>query len=178
MSRTTFLRALAVVLWTCLIFVFSSEPYEKQSIQPLLHEKLGDSGLLQAMPDLAITYNDTTLSTQRDPFQFVEFIFRKGAHLFMYGVLAAGWSLLLGARVRGGRLLVLVMAAVALTASLDEWNQSHVAGRYSLPSDVGIDIVGGLMGFMSVQVLNLLHIVLTRYRLYHRMETVKRGDTS
>lgn len=175
MRRTLAIGAVLVLLWTGLIFVFSSEPYKKQSIQPLLHERLAGSPLLQDIPDISFTYDDSRVSSRRDPFEFLEFIFRKSAHLFMYGMLAIFWSLLLGRiwRLRGWRLLLPVLAVVAATASLDEWNQSFVEGRTSLPSDVGIDLAGGLLGFLSLRAITMLHNVLTRYRLYHKIRTEK-----
>jgi VanZ family protein len=161
------------LLWTVVIFCFSSQPGKSQSIQPLLHDRFTGSELQKDLPDITISYGRITYSPHANPFQWVEFLFRKSAHLFEYGLLAALWSLSLRRRLPAWPILFSVLITVAFTASADEWNQSFVAGRTSLVSDVWIDVLGGLLGFLSLKAITMLHYVLTSYILYHRMSTEK-----
>ncbi|MDG0811846.1 VanZ family protein [Cohnella rhizosphaerae] len=112
-----------------LIFDFSSQPYSKQSIIPFMKAHIEKSQLQQVVPDVTIRYNHSVIRAKADPYRFVEFLFRKSAHLFMYfmlGLLAhlllVPWIRTLMLRVPGA---LLIAAAIA---SLDEWNQSFTGG--------------------------------------------------
>ncbi|MFD2331464.1 VanZ family protein [Cohnella sp. GCM10020058] len=153
------LYAMPLVLWLLLIFDFSSQTYSQQSIIPFMRERIPEHRLQQIVPDVTIRYNHSAIHAKADPYRFVEFLFRKSAHLFMYfmlGLLAhlllVPWIHSLALRVTGA------LVVVALFASLDEWNQSFTGDRTPTPLDVMVDISGAMIG----QVVLLAAIVVYR----------------
>ncbi|CAI6084285.1 VanZ family protein [Cohnella sp. JJ-181] len=145
------LYALPLVLWLLLIFDFSSQPYSKQSIIPFMREHIEEHQLQQVVPDVTIRYNHSVIHAKENPYKFVEFLFRKGAHLFMYFMLGLQAHLLLVPWVR--RLLLRVPCAlliVAAFASLDEWNQSFTGDRTPTPLDVMVDLSGAAIGQIAL----------------------------
>jgi len=125
-------------LWMALIFTASSDThsYEHSSrfIEPLLHWLF--PGMRQ--PDI----------------ERIHHVFRKGAHLTEYAILALllwralhvsknelpAWS---WPKVGGTMLLVLLYAAA------DEFHQSFVPTRTPLVADVFIDTAGGAIGLLA-----------------------------
>nr|WP_306795354.1 VanZ family protein [Cohnella sp. GbtcB17] len=165
------LYAVPLVLWLLLIFDFSSQPYSKQSIIPFMKAHIEKSQLQQIVPDVTVRYNHSVIHAKEDPYRFVEFLFRKGAHLFMYfmlGLLAhlllVPWIRTLMLRVPGALLIV------AVFASLDEWNQSFTGDRTPTPLDVMVDISGAVIG----QVLLLVVIAIYRRLKRPRLRTASR----
>ncbi|GAB4570824.1 MAG: hypothetical protein Kow0077_05910 [Anaerolineae bacterium] len=84
---------------------------------------------------------------------FWEFAIKKGAHLVIFGVLAA---LIMRALLRSNLSLSgAIVGALAMTlcyAALDELHQSFVPGRQATLRDVGIDLLGAALfvaGFAS-----------------------------
>lgn len=81
-----------------------------------------------------------------------DLIWRKMAHIFEYAVLtwllfrATGW------RGKGVGVISLVIVMALVYASLDEWHQTWVVGRYGTGWDVGIDGVGVTLTFLWLQV--------------------------
>jgi len=86
------------------------------------------------------------LSSQSDlpryPHSLIDFVLKKGAHLFEYAILGillnravgnerSGWTFLIG----------------GLYAASDEFHQSFVSGRNARLSDFAIDILGLALGF-------------------------------
>ncbi len=129
------------------------------------------SQLQQIVPDVTVRYNHSVIHAKEDPYRFVEFLFRKGAHLFMYfmlGLLAhlllVPWIRTLMLRVPGALLIV------AVFASLDEWNQSFTGDRTPTPLDVMVDISGAVIG----QVLLLVVIAIYRRLKRPRLRTASR----
>ncbi|MFC3799841.1 VanZ family protein [Cohnella sp. GCM10012308] len=152
-----------LMLWLLLIFDFSSQTYSQQSIIPFMREHIPEHRLQQIVPDVTIRYNHSAIHAKADPYRFVEFLFRKSAHLFMYfmlGLLAhlllVPWIRSLAFRVTGA------LVVVAMFASLDEWNQSFTGGRTPTPLDVMVDISGAVIGQI------VLLIVLAIYRRFKR----------
>lgn len=136
-----------LVLWLLLIFDFSSQPYSKQSIIPFMKAHIEKSQLQQVVPDVTVRYNHSVIHAKADPYRFVEFLFRKGAHLFMYFMLGLLAHLLLVPWIQ--RLMLRVPGAlliVAVFASLDEWNQSFTGDRTPTPLDVMVDLSGAVFG--------------------------------
>lgn len=134
-------------LWLCVVFIFSSQSYSQQSIRPFLKEHVSETKLKQVVPDVSFRYHKSRIDSRTNPYGFVEFFFRKGAHLFVYAVLAATASLALykmGFRSWGWIGMTLLL--VAFAAAADEWNQASHLGRTGLAADVGIDLVGGVIG--------------------------------
>lgn len=156
------LYLLPMLAWLSLIFDFSSQTYTQQSIIPFMQKHIQEHSLKKVVPDVTIRYNHSEIQAKSDPYGFVEFLFRKGAHLFMYFML--GWfaHLALWPWVRRLVLRVpLALLIVAAFASLDEWNQSFTGDRTPTPLDVLLDLSGAAIGQI---VLLILLALWTRIR--------------
>lgn len=92
-------------------------------------------------------------------FWAVEWMFRKGAHFFVYGVLAALLFVILS--MYGVRLkwrIIAPLGAVAAIGMLDEANQSFTPSRTPLIQDVAIDISGGIGGILCCYLVMKLYM--------------------
>lgn len=74
---------------------------------------------------------------------WLNLVIKKGAHLFVYGVLAVAYWLGLAGRPQGWRY---AWAMAVLYAITDESHQSFVPGRGATVVDVGIDALGAALG--------------------------------
>ncbi|MCA0756470.1 VanZ family protein [Paenibacillus sp. N4] len=136
--------------WLWLLFTFSSQSYEQQSIQPWLRRTFNMQQLIRLLPDMTITYRAKTMHSHTDPFQFVEFLFRKGAHLFVYAMLAAILFMLMRSfnPRRWLRALAVTLVTAWVVPALDEWNQLSSVHRTGNVTDVWLDFVGGCAGVL------------------------------
>jgi len=71
-------------------------------------------------------------------------LIRKSGHLLEYGLLAMG--LQHGQRQKGWKGIVVIMSFILLFALSDELHQAFVSGRSARALDVGIDMLGGMVG--------------------------------
>src|SRR5690625_6708865 len=72
-------------MWMIVIFISSSQPYEKQNIQPFLTDTIELSFLEPYIHWISITYNQSEVSVERlGVYGFIEFFIRKGAHVFVF----------------------------------------------------------------------------------------------
>jgi VanZ family protein len=79
------------------------------------------------------------------PDEGLDFVLRKAAHMFVFGVLAVLlWRALADERIPWTAVAAWTLAA--LYAVGDELHQSFTAGRHPSPIDVGIDCAGALLG--------------------------------
>ncbi|GLX67383.1 VanZ family protein [Paenibacillus glycanilyticus] len=140
-----------VFCWIFFIFTLSSESYNQQSIKPTLNKWVTKEELAEKLPNTSVTYRGDTVVAKEDPYGFVEFFFRKGAHLFMYAVLAATLYMFIR-NLMGRRQMVLpVIMALILTggtAAMDERNQLSSVGRTGNPTDVIVDLTGACIGLI------------------------------
>jgi len=143
-----------VLLLVGIILLFSSQPYQEQTIIPSLRGSFSEDRLSERMPDLTIHYHQSNVNAKQQPFQFIEFVFRKSAHLFVYGVLGA--LLFLGLRpfrLRGWGKALLVLEIGALVAIVDEINQARSLSRTGIPQDVAVDLAGVILGMLFAALL-------------------------
>lgn len=140
----------AAVLWLIVIFGFSSQPYQKQSIIPYLKQSVSQGELSKALPNVQFDYNHSNINAKKAPYQFVEFIVRKSAHLTIYAIYAIllYWAI---KRLREHWMIKIyvILCIVFVTASIDEWNQTHVSNRTGIYQDVGIDLTGSVLGMLA-----------------------------
>ncbi|WP_020619430.1 VanZ family protein [Paenibacillus daejeonensis] len=155
MKKSTFFYLLVLAGWVLLVFTFSSQSYEQQSIKPLLHRIFQDVNLSYWMPDITLTYNGTPISAKLAPYNFIEFIFRKSAHMFVYGMMAALLLLFLRSIFTGRPFLAtfLTLAATFAAAGLDEWNQYNSDSRTGNMTDVWIDMTGAAIAITLTWIL-------------------------
>jgi VanZ family protein len=156
-------RATSVLLSGVIIFIFvlSSQPYRVQTILPYLHRTLSPQKAERILPKLDIRYDGKEYRRDANPFGLIEFLFRKGAHLFVYGVLAGMTALTLRQyRKQGLSIVILSLFIVLLIALLDELNQNFSPARTPAYQDVFVDFTGGILG---------LAVFFGIHRLYRRL---------
>lgn len=136
--------------WLAILFVLSSQPRNEQSIIPFLSRHIPAEMLSSWLPNVYLLYGDVYIEAKSSPYHFVEFIFRKSAHIFSYTLLACAlYFAFYGMPQTLNRPLfrwIVMLAGVGIVASLDEWNQSRVPMREGQSMDVWLDIVGGTIG--------------------------------
>ena len=92
------------------------------------------------------------LSSQSDlpryPHSLIDFVLKKGAHLFEYAILA-----ILLNRAVGNEPSVWTIVVGGLYAASDELHQSFVSGRNARLSDLAIDILGLALGFHIARIM-------------------------
>lgn len=154
MKHIQLLSLLPLLLMGAVVFYFSSQSYKEQTIVPFLERHI-DAGTLQhVFPKVEFKYGTTRFNSQTKPYQFLEFLLRKTAHLTMYGLFGImGYIALLPYRMsRLSRFLSSCSLLVGI-AILDEWNQSSRALRTGSPKDVLIDLTGGVIGMAAILLL-------------------------
>jgi VanZ family protein len=148
---------LLVLLWSLFILNMSRQSYSEQSIQPLLHRLASEGALAKLVPDVTVRYHGAVIVAKKDPYRFMEFVFRKSAHLFVYAVLASfAFATASAARAfRGKRAIAALVALLfALLISLtDERLQAEAVQRTSAWEDVGVDSFGAAAGIAIVYFL-------------------------
>ncbi|WP_199620925.1 VanZ family protein [Paenibacillus alkalitolerans] len=136
-----------VLVWIVVIFYLSSQPYQKQTIIPYLKSHLSENSLKNKLPDVTINYNKIHIVAKKQPFHFMEFLFRKSAHFFVYGVLGLLISLALSSyKGNPAWKIFIVVIFTAIIAVMDEWNQSASSSRTGVIQDVGVDLAGSCIG--------------------------------
>lgn len=164
----TLLWGLLFTGWLALLFMFSSQTYEQQSIQPFLRSNFEYEQLVRWLPDVTITYRSSMVNSHDRPYSFIEFLFRKGAHLFVYAMFAAMLFMFVRSLSRGRWFLPIVvtlLVAIAVPA-LDEWNQLSSGGeRTGNATDVMLDFAGGCAGlFVCLCIIGLAKLWRRRGR--------------
>ncbi|RUS42650.1 VanZ family protein [Cohnella sp. AR92] len=159
-------RHLTALILLCgviaVIFTLSSQPYRVQTIQPFLEKKLSFQAAERLLPSLSIRYDGHRYSRDVNPFGMIEFLFRKGAHLFVYGVLAAASALVLRSyRLRNPAIAALSLLVALIVALLDEWNQRFSPARTPAYQDVLVDLAGAALS---------LAVCYATSRLLHRLK--------
>ena len=146
MIRRYYVPAL-LVLWAMVIFFFSSQTYEEQSISPLLTQ-FNTPYWYDRLSGISFMYGGVEVSAQTAGVNgFLEFFLRKGAHLFIFfvfGLLTYGvWRRFVKNPVLSfpGAFL-----CILFYASADELHQKLTGGRTPLWQDVMLDTFGGLLG--------------------------------
>ncbi|KZE76270.1 hypothetical protein AV654_24245 [Paenibacillus elgii] len=120
---------------------------------------------------MTIHYHHSTIVARKQPFEFVEFLFRKGAHLFMYAMLAVcALFAFVQARWKLGFKILLAIVYVIGIASADEWNQARSVERTSAMQDIVLDSIGGFLGLV------VLILCLAMFRKIRRNITLRRGE--
>jgi len=150
--RRTFgyiLWLLFILGWIMLIWSFSMQTYQQQSIQPWLHSWAEHLRLKISFPDISFHYGDRSYSLRQQPYEFVEFLFRKTAHLFVYAVLGIlVYASMRYRKVHWAKCAMISLIVVAAIACTDEYIQQFSKDRTSSVRDVGVDLLGGAAGIL------------------------------
>jgi VanZ family protein len=156
-KKNTIIWFFVVICWIFFIFTLSSETYNQQSIKPTLNKWVAKERLAESLPNTSITYRGDTVVAKEDPYGFVEFFFRKGAHVFMYAILAAALYMLIRALMARRQMVLPVIMSLILTggtAAMDERNQLSSVGRTGNPTDVIVDLTGACIGLIVCITIN------------------------
>jgi VanZ family protein len=153
--------------WLTLVFVFSSQSYEQQSIQPFLRSSPRIADLVRMLPEVTIKYRTTILHSHSSPYQFIEFLFRKGAHLFVYATFASILFMFLRSLNprRWFRSVAVTLVVALAVPALDEWNQLSSVRRTGNGMDVILDFVGACIGvIVCLCMIGLYKLLRRRFR--------------
>lgn len=138
--------------WTVILFYMSSMSYADQDIRPYLRMLVAEERLAAVFAGMEIPYVNNKVSVESmGGYEFVEFLFRKGAHLFFYSVL--GYLLVryfassLGRKY--WRVFMFSFSILLVVAMLDEFLQFHHPDRSGQWADVWLDGMGGLKGIIT-----------------------------
>jgi VanZ family protein len=142
------------------MFDASNTPYQQQDIKPLLHKYITLTP--NTLPDIHFLYDSDLITTQQ-PYDFVEFFFRKSGHVFEYTILTSLLLIILHYTKLDLRIRILVSFICAfLFACTDEYHQTFIAGRTGHFMDVyTFDSAGMILGIMIYLVI---HTVKNRTR--------------
>lgn len=161
-------KLLVILVIITVLFISSSQTYEQQSIVPSLEDLLPGKPFENVLSTLQIPYWGKIISVEeRGYYYFVEFLLRKSAHFFIFGLLAlAVYSILPRLRFR---MLIALIITLAFAIG-DEFHQSLTGGRTASARDVLLDMSGAVTFLV---VLRLLHIMLG-HRKQKRSSRTKR----
>ncbi|OZI13572.1 VanZ family protein [Bacillaceae bacterium SAS-127] len=136
-----------------LIFRFSSQTYDQQSLVPLMRRLFPGEPFAEVLGRLELSYAGMVISVESvGYYYFIEFFIRKFAHLFLFGCLAAT---LFGVLVvwkpdEVWKSAVWAFIGTGLYAAVDEFHQMLTGGRSPLVRDVVLDLTGGLIALLIV----------------------------
>ncbi|TWT03567.1 VanZ family protein [Planomicrobium sp. CPCC 101079] len=153
-----------LLLLLSILFISSGQTYEQQTLIPTLEKYLAAKPLEGLLSYLHIPYYGTLVSIEeRGYFAFIEFLLRKGAHLFMFGAVAIAVVVLMPKPKFWMAFAITVGLAV-----LDEFHQSLTGGRTPTGQDVLLDSIGA---FIALSLWNLYTKI--SYRPKRREKTVQ-----
>ncbi|MEK5214636.1 VanZ family protein [Psychrobacillus sp. FSL H8-0487] len=132
-----------------LLFFSSGQTYEEQSLIPLFEDLLTSKPLESQLKKIELPYWGHTISVEeRGYYHFVEFIIRKSAHFFLFGLAAIGFYAILPRNTLHFWLALLCTLILALA---DEYHQQLTGGRTPSGQDVFLDMCGAVT-FLSVYI--------------------------
>ncbi len=139
-----------LILWGGLIYSFSDQPYEEQNLKPVLNGVFSGTIIEDVLEDVSIPYGGSVVNVDNNGLEGVlEFLIRKGAHLFVFFVWGyLSYRLFLQFLKNKGKAVFWGLIFAVLFAALDEWHQMHTGGRTPLLEDVMLDSAGGLLGIL------------------------------
>lgn len=141
---------LPAIAWMAFIFILSSQTYSQQDIRPWLKQQVPETVAKAKLTDVKVYYAGSEISVHTKGVEgFLEFIIRKGAHVFVFMMLAvlvqwAVWKAWITGKWSYG-ITFLLSFVYALS---DEWHQSFNMERTAKMEDVWIDTIGILLGIL------------------------------
>lgn len=152
-------------IWMTVIFCFSSQPYEKQNIQPYLTSAIDLNFLEPYINWITFTYHQSEVSVEGlGLYGFIEFFIRKGAHVFVFFILCCFFYFALKqtTTMKFTYQLVISFGLTFLYACFDEFHQSFTENRTAYIGDVFLDGFGGGLAILFLVVL--FHVKTKRKR--------------
>lgn len=134
--------------WTIFILSLGLQPAAQQDLKPFFSIFISEETLKEVLPLIEINYGGSTVSTE-NPYSFIQFLIRKGAHFGVYGVL----SLIVTAqqicyKIDLTRAFLLGLFFVGIVGSVDELLQHFNPGRSGMVLDVFLDMSGSLISLV------------------------------
>ncbi len=125
-----------------LIYLKSAEPYQQQDLRPALAARIPLSFLEKWLPHIEFQYDRDRISW-REPYEMLEFLIRKAAHITEYAILMFLWvGTLFNFRFKRAVSLLCAAGVSLLYAVSDEWHQTFVSNRTGHGIDVAVDAIG------------------------------------
>lgn len=122
----------------------SNMTYEQQTIVPELRTVLADKPFEEQLSKIHLTYWNKAISVEESGyFYFVEFLIRKGAHFFGFGIIGVIFFMLYK-RLNWQFASLYAIASVFVIACFDELRQRFTPGRTGIFDDVIIDTTGAI----------------------------------
>lgn len=158
MAKNLFKTWFPFILIGGLILFFSSQPYSKQSLIPLLEDIGVKERIIDAFSGISFHYSGKKISIAAlGVNHFIEFFIRKAAHFSIFFLL--GFFMLRALSKTCKKALTCIICTLIFIwvyAGLDEWHQSITGGRTPLVEDAMLDILGGMTGILIGTILYLL----------------------
>ncbi len=132
-----------------LIFVFSSQTYEQQTLVPIMRRIIPGEPFSELLSQIQLKYWGMTISVEtRGYYYFLEFLIRKFAHLLLFGCLAVAlFSVIMLTKPRKVWPVILIsFIGTGLFAMFDEFHQLQTGGRTPLFSGCTIGYGRGRCG--------------------------------
>lgn len=142
------------LLWLGLILILASQSYKQQTIVPYLSNIITPKQLSESLPDVTIRYGSKVIRAKLQPYYFIEFLFRKLAHVFVYMMMALLCVKVLityCSRIKGRMLLA--FAICFLISVLDETIQEVSHLRTPSYADIVLDLAGVTCGLCLAAIL-------------------------
>jgi VanZ family protein len=157
--RTIFLSFLLVLA----IAYFSSQPFAEQDMRPEIarQERLVEN--LKKLPPVCFSFQGELLDSRRNPVDFIFFLIRKMAHVFLYGAFGIALAdAFKGIARLGKKRFLFAGLVVVLVGAADEFHQTFVPGRTGRSVDVLVDLAGYLFFLLLVALASALWRKLRR----------------
>ncbi|WP_034550869.1 VanZ family protein [Carnobacterium funditum] len=142
-----------------ILFYSSSQPYEAQSITPMLDQLLAKEPLKNLLNSVQFNYAGSEISIQTLGYsKFVEFFIRKAAHFGTYFLLGLFWFLGLKNKLASLSLSILISWLLASGyAAMDEFHQGLTPNRTPLLQDIQLDSIGAATGIILAVLFFVFH---------------------
>ncbi|GIO86608.1 VanZ family protein [Paenibacillus faecis] len=160
-------RWIPAVMIMTLLFMFSSQPYQQQSLKTDIEKSITQHSVKERLSGFSFTYAGHEVSIQSLGIGgFIEFFIRKAAHFSIYGLLGMFVLYALNSG-RRGRDFTLAVFISFLYACSDELHQAFTPDRTPMVQDVLLDTAGAVCGALVL-------ILLWRWRAGRKL-VHKRG---
>lgn len=147
----TMKKYILFILIVSALFYSSGQTYEEQSLIPTLEHWLPNKPFNNFLSMFQIPYWGGIVSIdERGYYLFIEFLIRKGAHVFTFGALAIS-TFIMTKRYFLSLFITLVIAVI------DEFHQSFTGGRTPTFQDVLLDAHGAIFALLTIFVLKYVH---------------------
>ncbi|WP_334072138.1 MULTISPECIES: VanZ family protein [Paenibacillus] len=146
MQFRKFYKWIPAVMIMMLLFVFSSQSYQQQSLKTDIEKSITQHSVKDRLSGFSFTYAGHEVSIQSLGIGgFIEFFIRKAAHFSIYGLLGMFVLYALNSG-RRGRDFTLAVFISFLYACSDEVHQAFTPDRTPMVQDVLLDTAGAICG--------------------------------